>query len=60
MEYKVVGWTNYNDSNYPARNGSEEVNKAVIQELREKGYCFGGDSHAFHNGCTPILIMGRG
>lgn len=46
MKYKVIGWTDYEDDDYPRHNNITEcVERAIIEEIRAKGYCFGGDSH---------------
>ena len=56
--FKVIGWTDYSDEKYPSIGGSVAANQAVITELREKGYRFGGDAHQERRGCCPVLNNG--
>ena len=56
--FKVIGWTDYSDEKYPSIDGSVAANQAVITELREKGYRFGGDAHQEKRGCCPVLNNG--
>ena len=56
--FKVIGWTDYSDEKYPSIDGSVAANQAVITELREKGYRFGGDAHQERRGCCPVLNNG--
>lgn len=56
--FKVIGWTDYSDEKYPSFDGSVAANQAVITELREKGYRFGGDAHQERRGCCPVLNNG--
>ena len=58
MQYKVVGWTDYFEDDYPAREGCPEVDRAVIAELREKGYKFDGFQHQYSRNCAPVLNDG--
>lgn len=59
MNYKVIGWTYYNDEHYPLHGeASESAYRAIVAEVRKKGYRFGGDSHLFRRGCTPVLNDG--
>lgn len=53
--YKVVGWTWWNDTDYIEAPHTDEVVEAVAREIREHGYCFGGDSHQDRDGCVPVL-----
>lgn len=36
--FKVIGWTDDSDEKYPSIDGSVAVDRAVMTELREKGY----------------------
>ena len=56
--FKVIGWTDYSDEKYTSIDGSVAANQAVITELREKGYRFGGDAHQERRGCCPVLNNG--
>lgn len=56
MKYKVIGWTYDTDRDYPYHaHLTPCVERAVIAELREKGYVFGGDAHEDH---CPVLNDG--
>lgn len=57
--YKVVGWTWWNDPDYIDAPLTDEVVDAVAQEIRNNGYCFGGDAHQNHSGCVPVLNTGQ-
>ena len=56
--FKVIGWTDDSDEKYPPIDGSVAAYQAVITELREKGYRFGGDAHQERRGCCPVLNNG--
>lgn len=56
--FKVIGWTHYDDPNYPVSDYSVAIDYAVIAELKEKGYKFGGDAHQEMEGCCPIINNG--
>ena len=56
--FKVIGWTDYSDEKYPPAHESVAANQAIITELREKGYRFGGDAHQDRRGCCPVLNNG--
>lgn len=59
MNFRVIGWTYYDDGRYPAREElSESAYRAIVSEIRKRGYRFGGDSHHFRRGCTPVLNDG--
>lgn len=59
VTYKVVGWTWWGDSDYVEAPLSDKVVEAVAKEIREHGYCFGGDSHQRRDGCVPLLSTGQ-
>lgn len=59
MTYKVIGWTWWSDSDYISAPLTDEVIEAVAEEIREHGYCFGGDSHQRRDGCVPVLSTGQ-
>ena len=56
--FKVISWTDDPDEKYPSMDGSVAVDRAVMTELREKGYRFGGDAHQERRGCCPVLNDG--
>lgn len=60
MKYKVIGWTDYGNAGYPL-NSHPHGNSAwcaLVCELRQKGYRFGGDSHQYVSGGVPVLNDG--
>lgn len=58
MTYKVIGWTWWGDTDYVVASLTDEVVDAVVKEIRKCGYCFGGDSHQYRDGCVPVLSTG--
>lgn len=56
--YKVIGWTDWDDNDYPVNKGSVAADLAVIECIRKNGYAFGGDSHQSKEGCCPVLNDG--
>ena len=56
MKYEVIGWTNCGNQSYPQHKYITAcVDAAIIKEIREHGYFFGGDVH--ENYC-PVLNDG--
>lgn len=56
MEIKVIGWGHYDDTEfYDSAPLTDEVIEAVVKEIKENGYNFGGDAHQEFPGCAPIL-----
>lgn len=55
---EVVGWTDYDNDYFPACELTDEVYRAVAEEVRAKGYRFGGDSHQDYSACCPVLSNG--
>jgi ASC-1-like (ASCH) protein len=56
MKYKIIGWTDYYDDNYPEHeNVTDYVRHLIIDEIRKNGYLFGGDSHEDY---CPVLNDG--
>ena len=56
--FKVIGWTDDPDEKYPSIDGSVAVDRAIMTEVREKGYRFGGDAHQERRGCCPVFNNG--
>lgn len=54
----VAGWTDYDNEYFPSCVLTDEVYAAVAEEVREKGYRFGGDSHQDYSACCPVLSNG--
>lgn len=56
MRYKVIGWTECGDWDYPQHEEiTEPVERAIIEEIKAHGYCFGGDVHERY---CPVLNDG--
>lgn len=56
MKYEVIGWTSDSDPKYPHHKTITEcVERAIIEEIRKHGYCFGGDAHEEY---CPVLNDG--
>ena len=58
QKLSVVGWTDYDNEYFPSCDLTDEVYAVVAQEVREKDYRFGGDSHQDHSACCPVLSNG--
>lgn len=54
----VAGWTDYDNEYYSDCEITDEVFDAVVQEVREKGYLFGGNSHQDYSACCPVMSNG--
>ncbi len=64
MKYKVIGWTNYEDTTYPAFEAKDYetlcgVRIALIEEILEHDYAFSGEDHHYVKGCVPVLNTGE-
>ena len=59
MRFKVIGWTDYEDEDYPEHEGDyAAVDAAVLSALREGGYRFDGTVHQYGSCGTPVLSDG--
>ena len=58
MEYKVVGWTHYDDNSVKSGPIDSDVVEAVIADIREHGYLFTGYHHQESYNCAPVLNDG--
>lgn len=64
IQYKVIGWTSFANKNYDSFNCADyrdycTARLAVIEDVRKNAYAFGGDSHQYTKGCTPVLNNGK-
>ena len=59
MKYKVIGWTNYDDGEFPEGECSRAAFRAIVDDVRENGYDFSGYSHQECFDCTPVLNTGE-
>lgn len=56
MKYEVIGWTHVGNGMYPAHEHiTASVDAAIIKEIREHKYLFGGDRHEDY---CPVLNDG--
>lgn len=61
MKYKVIGWTYYDDLEFPDVEdtiGFAERN-AIIDEIRKNQYLFSGWDHQELSDCVPVLNDGK-
>ncbi len=64
IKYEVIGWTSFANRNYESfeskdYNDGRAARLAVIEDIRKNAYAFGGDSHQYAKGCTPVLNNGK-
>ena len=59
MKYKVIGWTSYDDDNFPEGKCSVAEFRAIVDEVKARGYDFSGFAHQEYFECTPILNTGE-
>ncbi len=59
MKYRVVGWTEYENDTVEDGPLTDAADAAIIDEIREKGYCFTGENHQYRLLCTPVLNDGK-
>ena len=59
-EICVIGWTTANDHAYlESHCSTEEIYRAIVNEIKEKGYSFDWMAHQSNNlPCTPIINNG--
>ncbi len=58
MEYKVIGWSTYDDSDFrdlPHDGYTPEVFDAVLENVKENGYLFCGEDQQERYNCCPVL-----
>ncbi|MBO6264160.1 MAG: hypothetical protein J6N93_07865 [Clostridia bacterium] len=63
-KYEVIGWASYDDNypNFDDKKGLKHVYAAriaIIENIRQNGYAFGGDAHQNVKGCCPVLNSGE-
>lgn len=54
----VAGWTDWDTDLFPPAEINNEVFDAVVKEVSERNYLFGGDSHQEMSGCCPVISDG--
>lgn len=56
MRYKVIGWVDSGDCAFPVHEyRTEPVERAIIEDIKTHGYCFGEDAHDRY---CPVLNDG--
>ncbi len=65
MKYRVIGWTSLSDGEYPLHEHNTAcVERAIAEEIKAHGYCFGGDIHEEYcpvlNDGTKVCFSWRG
>lgn len=59
MKYKVIAWTSYDDEDFPEGACSVAQFRAIIDEVKARGYDFSGYSHQELLDCAPVLNTGE-
>lgn len=58
MKYRVVGWTEYDDTSVDEADCSEAAYQAILADIREHGYDFSGWDHQESINGAPVLNDG--
>ncbi len=59
MKYRIIGWTNYDDKDYPTAELSYAIKHAVADDIKNNGYCLTGYHHQEYERCVPVLNTGE-
>ncbi len=60
MKFKVIGWCDFDDTEIPAtRECERSAYHAIIDEVKEKGYCFSGYAHQEMRNGVPVMNDGK-
>ena len=59
MKYKVIGWTNYEDSTLESTPPTDAAVYAIIDNIRSNGYHFTGFHHQEEEHAVPVLNDGK-
>ena len=62
MQYEIIGWTFYDDTDYAVIDDAEKeayLTTTLIKEIRKRGYRFPGDRHAVEGGWVPVFNSGE-
>jgi len=59
MKYKVIAWTSYDDEEFPEGACTVAAFRAIIDEVKARGYDFSGYSHQELLDCAPVLNTGE-
>ncbi len=58
MKFRVVGWTEWDGSEVPVGDLTHAAYKAIVIDIRDKGYDFSGEDHQGLRNCCPVLNDG--
>ena len=59
MKYKVIGWTDYDNSLFSDGELSDAAVNAIVDDIRENGYLFSGFDHQERLYGAPVLNDGK-
>ncbi len=59
MKYRVIGWTYYEDDHIETAGASDAAVRAIIEEIRARGYLFTGWHHQEGSHTVPVLNDGK-
>lgn len=59
MKLKVIGWVWYEDSLYDGGEVDWAAYNAIVDDVKEHGYCFTGYHHQECFDCAPVLNDGK-
>lgn len=59
MKLKVVGWTEYDLSEFKEGENSWAARMALVDEIRRNGYLFSGYDHQERSNCAPVFNDGK-
>lgn len=59
MKIKVVGWTEYDSSEFKEGENTSAVRMALIDEIKNNGYLFSGYDHQERSNCAPVFNDGK-
>lgn len=59
MKYKVIGWTEYDNSKVENGECSNAIKNAIVDCIKENKYCFTGWDHQERFNCAPVLNNGK-
>lgn len=58
MKYKVIGYTDYDWSEFEDGENTDAAIEAIIEDIKSHGYCFSGYAHQEYDNGVPVLNDG--
>jgi len=58
MKYRIIGWTDYDNSRVHFKEQTIAKRNVVIDEIRKNGYTFTGEEFQECDGCVPVFNDG--